>query len=101
MSTKWFRKLDRDVWGLFSSIGFGLWIILHYAVANIYYTCDMSCHKNSSICDMDSLEQYQFLRVQVKMKNPSWSDREVAAEVEKIVSGYYDDDGEGCLYCGS
>ena len=49
---------------------------------------------------MDNLEQYQFLRVQVKMKNPSWSDREVAAEVEKIVSGYYDDDGEGCLYCG-
>jgi hypothetical protein len=50
---------------------------------------------------MDNLEQYQFLRVQVKMKNPGWSDREVAAEVEKIVSGYYDDDGEDCLYCGS
>lgn len=50
---------------------------------------------------MDSLEQYQFLRVQVKMKNPEWSDREVAAEVEKIVSGYYDDDNEDCLYCGS
>jgi hypothetical protein len=50
---------------------------------------------------MNSLEHYQFLRVQVKMKNPSWSDREVVAEVEKIVSGYYDDDGEDCLYCGS
>ena len=50
---------------------------------------------------MHSLEQYQFLRVQVKMKNPDWTDQEINDEMEKIISGYYDDDNEDCLYCGS
>lgn len=50
---------------------------------------------------MHSLEQYQFLRVQVKMKNPDWDDAQVNAEMEKIISGFYDDDNEDCLYCGS
>ncbi len=54
------------------------------------------------ICyEMHSLEQYQFLRVQVKMKNPDWTDEEINAEMEKIINGYYDDDNEDCLYCGS
>ena len=50
---------------------------------------------------MNSLEQYQFLRAQVKMKNPDWTDQEINDECEKILSGYYDDDNESCLYCGS
>lgn len=60
--------------------------------------------RNNFLCifvTMNSLEQYQFLRVQVKMKNPEWSDNEINAEMEKIISGYYDDDNEDCLYCGS
>jgi len=50
---------------------------------------------------MNSLEQHHFLRVQIKMKNPTWTNAQVSEEVEKITSGYYDDDDEGCLYCGS
>jgi len=50
---------------------------------------------------MHSLEQYQFLRVQVKMKNPDWDDAQINEECQRIVNGFYDDDGEDCLYCGS
>jgi hypothetical protein len=35
------------------------------------------------------------------MKNPDWDDAQVNAEMEKILDGYYDDDNEDCLYCGS
>jgi hypothetical protein len=66
--------------------------ITYYSVVTIFtYIC----------YEMHSLEQYQFLRVQVKMKNPDWTDEEINAEMEKIISGYYDDDSEDCLYCGS
>lgn len=47
------------------------------------------------------MEHYQFLKVQVKMKNPDWTDAQILEECEKIANGYYDDDNEGCLYCGS
>ena len=50
---------------------------------------------------MHSLEQYQFLRVQVKMKNPDWDDQQINEECQRIVDGFYDDDNEDCLYCGS
>ena len=54
------------------------------------------------ICyEMHSLEQYQFLRIQVKMKNPDWDDAQINEECQKIVNGFYDDDNEDCLYCGS
>ena len=54
------------------------------------------------ICyEMHSLEQHRFLKVQIKMKHPEWSEDEINEECNKITSGFYDDDNEDCLYCGS
>jgi hypothetical protein len=35
------------------------------------------------------------------MKNPDWDDAQINEECQKIVNGFYDDDNEDCLYCGS
>ena len=47
---------------------------------------------------MHSLEQHRFLKVQITLKHPEWSDDQINKECQKIVNGFYDDDNEDCLY---
>ena len=45
--------------------------------------------------------KYNFLRAQVKMFNPTWSDEQIDTECRKILTEGSDDTDDGCLYCGS
>ena len=45
--------------------------------------------------------KYNFLRAQVKMFNPSFTDLEIDKECEKILNAGEGGEDESCLYCGS
>ena len=44
---------------------------------------------------------YNFLKAQVKMFNPTWTEEQVKAECERILNAGEGGEDEGCLYCGS
>ena len=50
---------------------------------------------------MDS--NFYFLRAQIRVMNPDWSNSQVDEEVRRIMKEKNDwhDDDDGCLYCGS
>ena len=45
--------------------------------------------------------KYNFLRAQVKMFNPNWSETQVDKECERILNAGEGGEDEACLYCGS
>jgi hypothetical protein len=45
--------------------------------------------------------KYNFLRAQVKMFNPTFTDKEIDKECEKILNAGEGAEDPDCLYCGS
>lgn len=52
---------------------------------------------------MSNDNKLNFLKSQIKMFNPTWTDAQIEMEAIRIYneSNTIDDDDEGCLYCGS
>ena len=52
---------------------------------------------------MSNDNKLNFLKSQIKMFNPTWTDAQIEMEAIKINNNAnsIDDDDEGCLYCGS
>ena len=52
---------------------------------------------------MDS--NFYFLRAQIRVMNPEWSNTQIDEEVRRIMTEkkdwYEDGEDDGCLYCGS
>jgi hypothetical protein len=51
---------------------------------------------------MDS--NFYFLRAQIKVMNPTWTQEQINEEVKRIMeknNDWYDNEDDSCLYCGS
>ncbi|MFM9421916.1 MAG: hypothetical protein RIR06_377 [Bacteroidota bacterium] len=44
-----------------------------------------------------------FLKARIKAVNPTWTEAQIDAEVNRLVNGNgeMEESGDGCLYCGS
>jgi len=45
--------------------------------------------------------KYNFLRAQVKMFNPTWTNEQIDKECESILNEGEGGEDDSCLYCGS
>lgn len=45
--------------------------------------------------------EYNFLRAQVKIFNPTWTDQQIDKECEKILNAGEGGEDASCFYCGS
>ncbi len=47
--------------------------------------------------------EHLFLKARIKAVNPTWTEAQIDAEVNRLVNGNgeMEESGDGCLYCGS